>query len=65
LLAFAVALKHHLGDESGPYYDDLYPLIQHLPDFAPGKRHPTPINMPLEITFHISHHISTAVFLSL
>ena len=31
LLAFAVALKHHLREERGTYYDDLYPLISHLP----------------------------------
>lgn len=31
LLAYAVALKHHLREERGTYYDDLYPLISHLP----------------------------------
>ena len=31
LLAFAIALKHHLREERGAYYEDLYPLIAHLP----------------------------------
>jgi putative membrane protein len=31
LLAFAIALKHHLREERGTYYDDLYPLVSHLP----------------------------------
>ena len=31
LLAYAVALKHHLREERGTYYDDLYPLVSHLP----------------------------------
>jgi len=31
LLAFTVALKHHLREERGTYYDDLYPLVSHLP----------------------------------
>ena len=31
LLAFAVALKHHLREERGTCYDDLYPLVSHLP----------------------------------
>jgi ion channel-forming bestrophin family protein len=26
-----VALKHHLREERGTYYDDLYPLVKHLP----------------------------------
>ena len=26
-----MSLKHHLREERGPYYDDLYPLICHLP----------------------------------
>jgi len=31
LLAYCVALKHHLREERGTYYDDLYPLVKHLP----------------------------------
>jgi ion channel-forming bestrophin family protein len=31
LLAYAIALKHHLREERGTYYDDLYPLVSHLP----------------------------------
>jgi ion channel-forming bestrophin family protein len=31
LLAYAIALKHHLREERGTYYDDLYPLVKHLP----------------------------------
>ncbi|KAJ3344918.1 hypothetical protein HDU91_007517, partial [Kappamyces sp. JEL0680] len=58
LLAYAVAVKHHLRGETGPYYEDLYPLIMHLPDFAPGQEHPASDNIPLEISFHISQHIS-------
>jgi ion channel-forming bestrophin family protein len=30
-LAYTVALKHHLREERGTYYDDLYPLVNHLP----------------------------------
>ena len=30
-MAYAVALKHHLREERGTYYDDLYPLVSHLP----------------------------------
>jgi ion channel-forming bestrophin family protein len=31
LLAFAIALKHHLREERGTFYDDLYPFVCHLP----------------------------------
>jgi putative membrane protein len=31
LLAFAIALKHHLREERGAFYDDLYPFVCHLP----------------------------------
>jgi len=44
LLAYAIALKHHLREERGPYYDDLYPLICHLPRHIhrPDIKPPTP-----------------------
>ncbi|KAJ3344917.1 hypothetical protein HDU91_007516 [Kappamyces sp. JEL0680] len=60
LLAFAVAVKHHLRDETGPYYEDLYPLLMHIPDFANNHKGIQAVeNLPLEITFHISQHISS------
>lgn len=31
--AFSVAAKHYLRDESGPYYEDLYYLVQALPKY--------------------------------
>jgi ion channel-forming bestrophin family protein len=46
LLAFAVALKHHLREERGTHYDDLYPLVSHLPrhhhDYMNGGRPRSP-----------------------
>ncbi|KAF7437174.1 hypothetical protein PC9H_004010 [Pleurotus ostreatus] len=35
--AFSVAVKHLLRGESGIYYEDLYPLICHLPRYADTK----------------------------
>ena len=57
LLAFGVAAKHRLRDEPGYYYEDLYYLLVHLPEYAPGCVHPQPVNLPLEIGMHISSYI--------
>ena len=68
LLAYAVALKHHLREERGTYYDDLYPLVKHLPrqhqhwshegrtpsPSSVGTGSLTPFSMPSSTTF-ISH----------
>ncbi|KAJ3015054.1 hypothetical protein HKX48_004797 [Thoreauomyces humboldtii] len=58
LLAFAVATKHYLRNELGHKYADLHHLLIHLPDFAPGQRHPIIKNLPLEVSFHISSYIA-------
>ncbi|KAL1917283.1 uncharacterized protein VTP21DRAFT_4939 [Calcarisporiella thermophila] len=34
LLAFAVATKHYLREEFGTFYDDLHPLLRHIPQYA-------------------------------
>lgn len=46
LEAFAFALKHHLREEPGPYYEDLYPLLLALEN-SPYHQH----RDPLEPTF--------------
>ncbi len=61
LIAYAVAIKHHLRDEKGIYYEDLYPLLAHIPEYAKedsSKRLDTMDNLPLELSYHISQHIS-------
>jgi len=45
IVGFAIALKHHLREERGIFYDDLYPLIKHLPrhfNFPVDGRPPNP-----------------------
>jgi hypothetical protein len=42
-LAFPVALKHKLRREPGAYWDDLYPLVQHLPRHAEAGAQLMPI----------------------
>lgn len=41
-----MALKHHLREERGTYYDDLYPLVSHLPrhhaQYSSDGRPPSP-----------------------
>ncbi|KAJ3292184.1 hypothetical protein HDU79_001692 [Rhizoclosmatium sp. JEL0117] len=57
LAAFAVATKHHVRDEAGHMWDDLGPLLAHIPVFAEaanaanaasstpdGKKSPSPID---------------------
>ncbi|RKO92666.1 Bestrophin/UPF0187, partial [Blyttiomyces helicus] len=60
LLAFAFATKHYLRDEHGSSYNDLHSLLTHLPDFKPGAPHPNILNMPLEISYHISSFIASS-----
>lgn len=62
LLAFTIALKHHLREERGTYYDDLYPLVSHLPRHSyandgppPHRRSVSHFSIPSTSTFTESH----------
>ena len=63
LLAFAVAAKHSLRFEFGPLYDDLYPLLMHLPEFKSYKpaldsdSDSDERRLELEISYHVSQQI--------
>ena len=60
ILAFAVAIKHSLRNEKGIYYDDLYPLLMHLPAYKPGhepSKKETQPKIPLEISYHLTQRI--------
>jgi ion channel-forming bestrophin family protein len=57
LLAFAVSVKRHLRYELGPNHDDIKPLLAHLPDFKDDQAHDELLNLPLEISCHLSSYI--------
>ncbi|KAI9092671.1 Bestrophin/UPF0187 [Phlyctochytrium arcticum] len=58
LIAYMNSTKHYFRNELGLDYDDVYPFINHLPDFAPDRKDPPDIkNLPLEISFHIGAYI--------
>ena len=52
LLALSYATKHHLRSEHGTLYDDLQPLVKHLPagSITEGA------NTPREISFHLNSY---------
>ncbi|KAI8907018.1 Bestrophin/UPF0187, partial [Powellomyces hirtus] len=60
LIAFMYSTKRYLRNELGVYYEDVYPYISHLPDFAPDAGQPDVKNLPLEITHHLSGFIMKA-----
>ncbi|KAJ3168996.1 hypothetical protein HDU88_001323 [Geranomyces variabilis] len=65
LVAFMHATKHYLRNELGVHYDDVYPYISHLPDYAPDNIvHATDDNsgknLPLEISFHLAGFVMKA-----
>ncbi|KAJ3256335.1 hypothetical protein HK103_005590 [Boothiomyces macroporosus] len=57
IVAFPIACKHHLRDEHGFHYEDLYNLLLHVPDFQPGQYHPQTESVPVEISYHISSYL--------
>jgi putative membrane protein len=71
LLAYAVACKHYLREEYSYEYDDLRPLIGHLPKMfkEPHAKHKThnssainyapPTNIPLQISYYIGIYIDS------
>ncbi|KAJ3150497.1 hypothetical protein HDU86_006374 [Geranomyces michiganensis] len=65
LVAFMHATKHYLRNELGVHYNDVYPYISHLPDYAPDNiEHATDDNsgknLPLEISFHLAGFVMKA-----
>lgn len=56
LAAMPVSIKHQLRQEKGVFYEDLYPLLCHLPEFCNPDEELEKI--PLEISFQLSHIIS-------
>ncbi|KAI9206331.1 Bestrophin, RFP-TM, chloride channel-domain-containing protein [Polychytrium aggregatum] len=59
LMAFASSTKHFLRNELDYKYSDLAPLIVHLPDYHPSNPNPPElVNLPIEISFHLSSFIS-------
>ncbi|KAJ3318864.1 hypothetical protein HDV06_006985 [Boothiomyces sp. JEL0866] len=57
IVAFPIACKHHLRDEHGYHYEDLYNLLIHIPDFQPGQYHPEIESIPVEISYHLSSYL--------
>ncbi|KAJ3272711.1 hypothetical protein HDV01_005347 [Terramyces sp. JEL0728] len=57
IVAYPFACKHHLRDEEGYHYEDLYNLLLHIPDFQPGQYHPTTESIPVEISYHVSSYL--------
>ncbi|KAJ3023149.1 hypothetical protein HKX48_004090 [Thoreauomyces humboldtii] len=60
LIAFMHSTKHYLRNELGADYDDVFPYVSHLPDFAPDVSPPQVKNMPMEIGFHLGGFIQKA-----
>ncbi|KAJ3027966.1 hypothetical protein HDV00_010711 [Rhizophlyctis rosea] len=56
-LAFPIATKHYLRDEHGFRYEDLRPLVQHLPGMEPGAPETDIQNLPLEISYHLAAYV--------
>ncbi|KNC97920.1 uncharacterized protein SPPG_06910 [Spizellomyces punctatus DAOM BR117] len=61
LVAYMHATKHYLRNELGLHYDDIYPFISHLPEFAMDNQNQPDIkNLPLEISFQLGGYIMKA-----
>jgi len=54
LEAFAFALKHHLREEPGPYYEDLYPLLMAIEN-SPYHQHREPNDSTFSPVADVSH----------
>ncbi|TPX71513.1 hypothetical protein SpCBS45565_g01042 [Spizellomyces sp. 'palustris'] len=61
LVAYMHATKHYLRNELGLHYDDIYPFISHLPEFAmDNPNQPDIRNLPLEISFQLGGYLMKA-----
>ncbi|KAI8923731.1 Bestrophin, RFP-TM, chloride channel-domain-containing protein [Entophlyctis helioformis] len=54
VIAFPLAIKHHLRGEKSHKYQDIHNLLIHLPDYRPGALHPETDNMPVDISLHLT-----------
>ena len=56
LLALSVATKHYLRGEHGSLFEDIQPLVGHLPAGAISDQ----VNLPREISIHLTNYLKTS-----
>jgi putative membrane protein len=57
ILAYCVAVKHHLRMEKGIDYEDLHHLVVHLPEFR-NEMEAVPDHLPLDISYHLAAYVT-------
>jgi putative membrane protein len=60
ILAFSIAVKHHLRNETGTKYRDIHQLLVHIPGFETENEQHEFENIPIEISLLLGCYIQRA-----